>query len=516
MRCFIQSLLLTCKKDCLEKRCVIAERKNYYIMITLTTEPARRYNKFITISAICTLLMCANIYSQEKLFRDSIGKAPIHLLSLQDCLKIADEHSHEIKASEADINSAAALKKQAEAGYYPQVSINAEYSLMNKDPLFILPSFSIPTPTIALGSYNINLGSYNIPEEDVKLMDKQNIHGTIGVIYPIYTGGRVQSLNKEASGGYKIARDDARKVNLQVKYDVVRYYYAVVLAKNIYKLGKNALDRLNVTLALTENMYKNGSGKVTKVDYLRNKIIVNQVQSMVFGFKENVENSKQALRFALGNSCPDNFDIKGNEIPFANGGLDTAKIFAEAYKNNPDWSKIKTSEKIFSAKINDAESGYFPNVALFANFDQNFNSYKYGITNKVNSTLWTVGVGVQIPVFSGFYTSGKVSEAKAGLEKIREEKYLLHDALMLKIKLAYNKIIATARQVLKLREAKNTSEENLDLNERAFQAGMVEAKDLIEAQIINSIIKAQYEKALYDHLIAQADLNLLTGANTLY
>ena len=40
---------------------------------------------------------------------------------------------------------------------------------------------------------------------------------------------------------------------------------------------------------------------------------------------------------------------------------------------------------------------------------------------------------------------------------------------------------------------------------------MVEAKDFIESQIIESFMNAQYQKALYDHIEAQAYLNFIVG-----
>ena len=40
---------------------------------------------------------------------------------------------------------------------------------------------------------------------------------------------------------------------------------------------------------------------------------------------------------------------------------------------------------------------------------------------------------------------------------------------------------------------------------------MVEAKDLVEAQIMESFIQAQYQKALYDNLVALAKLEIIMG-----
>ena len=59
--------------------------------------------------------------------------------------------------------------------------------------------------------------------------------------------------------------------------------------------------------------------------------------------------------------------------------------------------------------------------------------------------------------------------------------------------------------------AAKASEENRDLNERAYQEELVETKDVIEAQLVESIMKATYEKALFDHIEGEAHLDFVIG-----
>ena len=47
------------------------------------------------------------------------------------------------------------------------------------------------------------------------------------------------------------------------------------------------------------------------------------------------------------------------------------------------------------------------------------NAYKYGLVSDVNKFSWTVGVGMQLPIFNGFRTSAEVDEAQYRLEKIK-------------------------------------------------------------------------------------------------
>ena len=462
------------------------------------------------------LLLLFFILTFPKIFpdelKDSVDAKQKRVLSLNDCIEIAIENNQAIKVSKEDINIAKAQIRQAESGYWPQLNFKTAYTLMDQDPNFILPSSEMSLP-LTLPGLSLNLDNIPVPEQNVKLMDKQNLHGELSLTYPLYTGGKVQSVNKQAEYGYEIAKQKMRKTDQQVKYDVKRYYYAVVLTEKLYDIAKDALEKLNATLRITENFYKNGSGKVTKIDYLRNKVIVEQASSLVYEIKGKLEKAKEALRFTLGSDIPAGFVVSSKEIPFNHYVFDADSIAKVAYHNNPDWLKINSAIEVYKSKVDEAQSGYLPSVALFGSLNQNINSYDYGVVSKDNKTIWTVGLGLEMPIFSGFRTSGEVDEAEAGLSKIKEQKQLLQSAILLQVRNACSDIKITSGQVEKTLEAKKTAEENTSLNERAYLQDMVETKDLIEAQIMESFIKAQYQKALYDHYDAQIRLELIEGQN---
>ncbi len=440
---------------------------------------------------------------------DSINSNNIKSYSLANCINIALENNHKIKAAKYGVEIAKAKKKQAESGYYPQIDLNAAASLNDQDPLFVMPSFKIELPSIPIPGLNLNLGTFDVPQQNVKLMDKKNAHGNIELLYPIYTGGKIQALNSQAENGVKVAKQDYKKSDLEVEYETIKYYYAVVLTKNLFNIGNEALERMKGTLTITESMYKNGSGSTTKLDYLKNKVIVDQVKSFVNEIKKNEKTTKDALLFTLGLNT--NFEIETDSIPFDTTEFELNAVLKKAYSYNTDWEKVNAAVQVYQAKIDEAKSGHLPSLALFAKFDQNFNPYKYGIVNKDNSTMWTVGVGMQLPIFNGFRTTNEVNEAEAQLQKIDEQKQLLRDGIEFQIKDALNKINIAKENVHSTYQAEVTATENRELNERAFNQDMVEAKDFIESQIIESLMNAQYQKALYDHIEAQALLNYITG-----
>ena len=88
---------------------------------------------------------------------------------------------------------------------------------------------------------------------------------------------------------------------------------------------------------------------------------------------------------------------------------------------------------------------------------------------------------------------------------------LFKEGIALQIKNIFLQMLRAREQEKAMREGMNAAEENRGLNMRAYQGELVETREVIEAQLIEAIMKAQHQKVLYDHLQAQACLDFFIG-----
>jgi outer membrane protein TolC len=79
------------------------------------------------------------------------------------------------------------------------------------------------------------------------------------------------------------------------------------------------------------------------------------------------------------------------------------------------------------------------------------------------------------------------------------------------VKYIFIQMMSAQQQKGSSEAAATAAEENRALNERAYQEEMVETKDVIEAQLIESLMKAQYQKSLFDNMEARANLDFVVG-----
>ena len=309
----------------------------------------------------------------------------------------------------------------------------------------------------------------------------------------------------------KAAKEEARRTELQVVYDTTRYYYGVVLARELVLIGRDALTRMEVTLDLTENLYTKGSGKVKKTDYLRNKTVVEWLRTAVTSLEGNEQLAKAALTNSMGLEWQNPVEPSPESLPFMPSKAELRDLVSGAYQFNPDWARLDAGLVAAEAKIDEAKSGHLPKIGLFGSLTGIVNSYDQGIVTPDNKNSWMVGIGLELPLFNGLRTTGEVREARARLEKLKQQQFLLKEGIALQVKHIFIQLITAQQQKVSAEAAAASSEENRSLNERAYQEELVETKDVIEAQLMESLMKAHYQKTLYDNLDARANMDFVVG-----
>ena len=434
-------------------------------------------------------------------------------LSLEECLKLAHEFNNSLSSAEYGLEIAESQLGQANSAYYPTLDLDIMATLMDQDPIYLMEGFDLQVPPINMGQLQLNLPPIHVPDQTQTLMDNKNISASVNLLYPLYTGGKISSLVDQGKLGVEFAKEQIRKTNLQVNYDVSKLYFAAVLTRNLVQIARDALDRMEATLELTESVYKNGSLKVTKIDYLKNKMFVENLRSILAQVEAKKAVVLAALKKEIGLEWDTELDVVDEQIPYSFNPLERGILIEEALVSNPDLVMTEHGLNYLNHKIEEMESGHYPTVFLFGKFNQIFNSYDYGVVNKQNKTAFMVGLGVQFPIFRGFLISNQVEEAEARYNKMLEDKETYRDGITLKIQDLFFKITKAREQVKATEDAMNTAIENRELNERAYYADMVGVEDLIEAQIFESIMSANYNKTLFDHIEATFELDYFLGIN---
>lgn len=427
-------------------------------------------------------------------------------LNLAQCIELTLKNHNSRNSYAYAVKSAEAKIKQANSGHYPQVDLNAAFTVQDEDMNYFQPSFQFQLPAMSFGGVPIPTLKLDIPEQHFKVADNQMFAAQLDFTLPIFLGGKISSFVKQAESNLEIARNDSRQNDDQIIFETKKLYYSVIMAKKISSIAQEALDRLSATLKFTESLYQQGSGRVTKSDYLKNKTMVEVIKAVASQLDGEQRIAQAALVNAMGLHWKSEIELMESEIPFNQLNESLENLIEVLNTNNPYLAKVENGLNALQSKIDESKSEYYPSVALIGTYRSLFSNYDYGYTTKENKNTWIVGLGMQLNIFNGLRTNAKVEEANANYNQLTEQKELLKKGLTLKLQYLYYKLKATTEKLEASKEAANTSTENRDLVERAYYSDLMELEDMIQAQLTESMTSAQLHLVKYEYAVLEAEL----------
>ncbi|MBN1142660.1 MAG: TolC family protein, partial [Deltaproteobacteria bacterium] len=423
--------------------------------------------------------------------------------SLEQCLDEALKNNRRRPASRYAVEMAEAQHRQALAGYWPQLSVKGGYQRLDEAPNYIVPSLDINLPGGGVtlpGLGFVPVGPITIPEQEIKLQDPESFRASGNASWLLFDGGMRKGLREQAGGVVEMMKQESRRTDLEIIDSVKRLYYGAVLAARLHQIGKDTLARMETTLSLTESLYKGGSSKVKKTDWLDNRVMVESLRALIASLEKNELMAQAALANTMGRPWHCSVKPRDLEMPYAPyfGQLDN--LASTAYRFNPDWAKIEAGIRAAEGAVRSAKSGFFPKLAVTGEIFKWWNDHDTGVATDENKEGWSVNVGVELPIFNGFLTKNRVAETRARVAKIKEEQFLLQEGIGLQIKDIFLAMKAAEKAHQATQEAMTAAEENRDLNTRAYQHELVETEDVLRAQLMEALMSARHYKSRFDHL----------------
>ncbi len=362
------------------------------------------------------------------------------------------------------------------------------------------------TPTNKFPSKSVNA------DIDTVAKGRDTVRGELQINYPLYTGGKISSIIEQARLNRNLANQTIIRDNNSIIYDIKKYYYGYILTNELYSLVNKVYMNLKFSTELAKEFLENGSDlNINRSDYLNVKLTTSFIQSILSKIELNKKMIESAISNLVGLKYDDILHIKYNKQRILKYNSSLQKLIKSAYKLNPDINSINLALRIKQEQIKEVSSNNQPMVNLFGNVSHTYNSYEYGFLNEDAEDSWSIGVIVKFSLFDGFKIKNQILEKRLDKKVIEEEKVLLEEALALQLKNEFIKSSIYFKQIEILKGAVATARENNQVNLKGFQYEIVDVKDLIQSQLIEIYIKADYLKYIHDYLLSLAKIDKLVG-----
>ena len=241
-------------------------------------------------------------------------------------------------------------------------------------------------------------------------------------------------------------------------------------------------------------------GIIAGIDVLRAEVELNVQTNRATTAVNNAEKAKLLLARVMGLPLGQNYTLDPALPELPTPDLTIEQAVERAFETRADYQaaleRVRAAEAARQAVVGEA----LP--SLHVNADMG----KIGLSaSDAQRTVNVIGA-VQIPIFQGGRTRGRLLEADADLRSRRAEAEDLKGAIYYEVRTAFLDLQATTEQLQVATNARDLADQQLTQSRDRFAAGVASNIEIIQAQEAVAIANEQYISALYGNDLAKGAL----------
>jgi outer membrane protein TolC len=242
------------------------------------------------------------------------------------------------------------------------------------------------------------------------------------------------------------------------------------------------------------------NGIVAGIDVLRSEVQLNVQTNRATTAASDAEKAKLQLARVLGLPLGQNFVLDPALPELPDPDLTLEQAIERAYQTRADYQAalehVRAAEAARQAVVGEA----LPALRLNADFGD------IGLSPSNSHGTFSVAGAVDIPIFQGGRTKGRLLEADADLRSRRNEAEDLKASIYYEVRTAYLDLQATTDQLQVATKGRDLAGQQLTQSRDRFAAGVASNIEIVQAQETVAIANEQYISALYGYDLAKGAL----------
>ncbi len=415
--------------------------------------------------------------------------------SLENAVEKALNNNPRTKLAESKIKIAELKVNEAKVGKQPLVQFSQSVVRSN-NPVFVFSSL-IEQGRFSTSSFGIE--SLNNPKAST------NFRSQVSVQMPLFDQRQTRSRFDQAEIGRRQANLQAESVRQQLRFDVVRAFYGVVLGEEMLRMRKDAVRSAKANRKKSKDMAD--VGLTNEADVLAAEVELADSEQRKFETENQLITTMAALNLMLGDNPEVERiligDLEEKYFPIC----DQDELIRTALENRPDYLSSELAIKYSQRQTKAVKDQKLPRVDAFGNFGY---SSPY-ITN--GSADYTVGVSLSYTLFD----AGRKlrTEQAVEAETLAEgEKQVLANEISLGVVRAFQNF-KTARSKIKVSiKSISQADEALRIVQDRYHFSLTTITEVIRAEA--ALVRAKYDllSARYEYYVSYASVLLATGRLT--
>lgn len=465
---------------------------------------------------VAALPMAAVVAAAQEPAADSVD------LSLDRAVSLAVNESEEVRLATAQVALADAQVRAVRSQALPQVNLQLGYtktlaSAFDTDEGFTLPDslqfrpdstasleervsyLERATPLAGLSGLGALFGNLPFGQENA-------YSASLSGSQVLYSGGRVGAALDVARSFRSVARLGLAEERAEIELQVRRAYWQARLAQELEAISAEALAQAERFLA--EEQLRLRAGRASELEVMRAEVSRDNLRPQLVQARNAAELAMLNLKRLVDIPLDQPVRLTTELVAPPADAPETAELGRAALQERR--ASIMAAEEQVAMRqeqVRIARGAYLPNVSLSMAYGrQLFPGQVFDFSGDWR-TDWTVSVGVQLPLFTGFRRGAELQQARLELERARLQLGQAREGVQLQYEQAVGER-ERAREAISARlRTAEVAERVYDLTVLRYQQGMATQLEVSDARLALLQARTNLAQAVSDFFIADAELS---------
>ena len=422
------------------------------------------------------------------------ASGPASASDLMDAYRMARDSDPQLGAAESRRLAQGEGIVQSRAALLPQISASASLSDSRSDTA---SSQVFSTDPLIIGT---NIGESDSRSRSYDIDLRQSLYDRAN--YTRLHASRARA--DQSAAEYEAALDGLMTRTAQAYFGVLTGIDSVVLSRAEQRAVKRQLDQ-------AEQRYEVGLTAITDVHEARARH--DSARANVIAAENALDDAREALSEITGTWLE---NIKGLESSFQPSLPQPEKIdewVAEALESNPALQARELAVIAASKDVGTARAGHLPTLSAQVGYSDSASWGTFTTPSNRISDGPSIGVSLNVPIFSGFATRSRVRQAVYTRDAVEDQLVQERRAVTRQTRSAYRALIAGISSIDARTQSVVSAQSALDATEAGFEVGTRTIVDVLQSQQQLYTAQRELSRARHDFLVNT--LNLKAAAGTL-
>jgi outer membrane protein len=420
---------------------------------------------------------------------------PAHLVSLEEAIKLAVQHSPQIKEEQFGVLVRQSQQRQANAARFAQLEI-----------------------TIVGGPSPRARGNQISSPDSKGDADITGVFGraTFSLVQPLYTFGKIKSFREAAGHGVAVSKAQVHQKATEVVMLVYEAYYGYQLATALENLALEISGQLTSTVDKVQRQLEADAPGVDNVDLFKLQTFQGELEKQLNDIRQGKALALAGLRTLMDWPAATPLALADTDLRPLERDVDLVEPYLrDAHQLRPEFTQAREGVKAYEALVRAAKADFYPvfffgvfgNIAEATNRDYFTNPFVF---DPLHDDAVAPVLGLQWKYDLGI-TAGKVDEAEAQLGQIQQKQALAELGIPFQVQQAYLTLQQHKANIEATNQGFRSGRKWLVAAVSNFDLGIGAGKDVADAVVAYARLRAEYLQAVYNYNLAWAKLDHASG-----